>query len=130
MVHRLYFYFRKIGFILLPLGILFVEGGVQKSLQAGVVKQSTEPKVATGKVVDQKGNPVSGYPVKLKSISQLHGKEEFIAITNSSGEFNLLNLPAGAYEVNGVNQPDEQMKTIEVKGKAKETIERLTIDSP
>ncbi len=62
-----------------------------------------------GRVLNNQGNPVSGYPVTISSPAK-----NVTVYTNNNGDFEVYGLSAGRYRVTPLNQPPEVSREIEV----------------
>ena len=88
---------------ILVLGIALVIMWCSNALAAPVVK---------GRVLNNQGNPVSGYPVTIQSIN--NPAKVFTVYTNNNGDFVVYGLGEGKYRVTPLNQPPEVRKDIEI----------------
>jgi hypothetical protein len=87
----------------LILGIAFVIMWFSNALAGSVVK---------GRILNNQGNPVSGYPVTIQSIK--NPGNSVSVYTNNNGEFVVYGLGEGKYRVTPLNQPPGVSKEIEV----------------
>jgi hypothetical protein len=62
-----------------------------------------------GRILNNQGNPVSGYPVTISSPAK-----NVTVYTNNNGDFEVYGLSEGKYRVTPMNQPPEVSKEIEV----------------
>jgi hypothetical protein len=91
-----------IGFILI-LGIALVIISFSNALAGPVVK---------GRVLNNQGNPMSGYPVTIQSIS--NPAKTVTVYTNNTGNFVVYGLSEGKYRVTPLNQPPGVGKEFDV----------------
>ena len=71
--------------------------------------------VVKGRVLNNQGNPASGYPVTIQSIN--NPAKVFTVYTNSNGDFVVYGLDEGKYRVTPLNQPTGVQKEITVSPK-------------
>jgi hypothetical protein len=71
--------------------------------------------VVKGRVLNNQGNPASGYPVAIQSLK--NPAKIFTVYTNSNGDFVVYGLGEGKYRITPLNQPPGVSQEINVSPK-------------